>query len=51
MGTGSLVSVVHPAGSLGIGFGSQITGSPYRGSVSQNSPVVGTPAAGSQVAG
>ena len=31
------------------GFGSLVTGSPYRASGSQSSPVVGTPASGSQV--
>ena len=44
VGTSSPVSVVQPAGSLGTGFGSQITGSPYRVSRSQGSPIVGTPA-------
>ena len=51
MGTGSPVSVVQPAGSSGIGFRSQVTGSQYRASGSQSSPVVGTPASGSQVTG
>ena len=49
IGTGSLVSVVQPAGSLGTDFGSQVIGSPYRASRSQGSPVVGTPTSGSQV--
>ena len=35
----------------GTGFGSQVTGSPYRASGSQGSPVVGTLASGSQVTG
>ena len=35
IGTGSPVSVVQPTGSLGTGFGSQVTGSPYRASRSQ----------------
>ena len=51
IGTGSPVSVVQPTGSSGTGFGSQITGSPYRASGSQSSPVVGTLASGSQVIG
>ena len=51
MGTGSPVSMVQLAGSSGTGFGSQITGSPYKGSGSQSSPVVGTQASGSQVTG
>ena len=51
IGTSSPVSVVQPAGSLGTGFGSQVTGSSYRASGSQCSPVVGTPASGSQVTG
>ena len=34
-----------------IGFGSQITGSLYRGSRSQSSLVASTPASGSQVTG
>ena len=51
IGTSSPVSVVQPTGSLGTGFGSQVTGSPYRASGSQGSPVVGTPASGSQVTG
>ena len=51
MGTGSPVSVVQPTEYSGIGFGSQITGSPYRASGSQTSPIVGTPASSSQVTG
>ena len=51
IGTGSPVSVVQPTGSSGTGFGSQVTGSPYRASGSQGSPVVGTLAFGSQVIG
>ena len=45
--------MVRPAGSLGIGDGSTITGTPYRGSGSglQGTPGVGTPASGSQVIG
>ena len=43
--------MVQPTGYLGTGFGSQVTGSPYRASGSQGSPVVGTPASDSQVIG
>ena len=43
--------MVHPARSSGTGFGSQVTSSPYRALGSQGSPVVGTPAFGSQVTG
>ena len=43
--------MVQPAESSGTGFGSQVIGSPYRASRSQSSPVVGTPAFGSQVTG
>ena len=43
--------MVQPAGSSGTGFGSQVTGSPYRASRSQGSPIVGPPASGSQLIG
>ena len=51
MGSSSPVSVVQPARSSGTGFGSQVTGLPYRASGSQSSLVVGTPTSGSQVTG
>ena len=51
IGTGSLVSVVQPIGSSGTGFGSQVTGSPYRATGSQVSPSVASPASSSQVIG
>ena len=41
--------MVQPTGSSSIGDGSTITGTPYRASGSQSSPVVGTPATSSQV--
>ena len=43
--------MVQPARSSRTGIGSTIKGTPYRASGSQSSPVVGTPAAGSQVTG
>ena len=50
-GTGSLGLMVQPIGSSGTGFGSQVIGSPYRATRSQDSPVVGSPAPGTQVSG
>ena len=43
--------MVHPAGSSGTCFGSQVIGSPYRATRSQGSLVVGSPAPGTQVFG
>ena len=43
--------MVQPTGSSRTGFGSQVTGSPYRALGSQGSLVVGTPASSSQVTG
>ena len=45
--------MVRPAGSSGIGDGSTITGTPYRGSRLglQGTPGVGTPSSGSQLTG
>ena len=43
--------MVQPVGSSGTGFGSQVTGSPYRATGSQVSPSVGSPASSSQVIG
>ena len=48
---GYLGSLVQTACSSGIGFGSQVIGSPYRATGSHISPVVGSPAPGTQVSG